>query len=286
MNRWGFFNILLILALAVVIGALFVLHTNTKARNGYMIEGMVHSPAPGDYSASTFFPDGKTLQEPVEGSVARTSAAIGGDGAEEEVSSNPFRPTAEVLERGELIFKRDCMVCHGAGALGDGSVVKKGFPGPPSLLDEHARGLSDSAIFHLVSAGGAIMPSYAAQIAPADRWKAILYVRSLQKKAPSPKAASGETAPWPGTALMAKSDCLACHAVDHRVVGPAFREVAARYHQGDHLAALVAKVKAGGSGNWGAIPMPAHPDLSDAELQAMVGSVLGLGTQGAPGGAK
>ena len=80
-------------------------------------------------------------------------------------------------------------------------------------------------------------------------------------------------------AMMKKARCNACHAVDRKVVGPAFREVAARY-RGDGQVAdkLFAKVRAGGSGNWGDIPMMANgPErISDDDLKAVLGWILGL----------
>ncbi|CAK0773235.1 cytochrome c [Gammaproteobacteria bacterium] len=80
-----------------------------------------------------------------------------------------------------------------------------------------------------------------------------------------------------GEALLAKYDCLACHKVDARVVGPAYKEVAAKY-KGDAgaPAALLAKVKAGGAGNWGEIPMSPHPDASDEDLKKIIAWVLSL----------
>lgn len=77
-----------------------------------------------------------------------------------------------------------------------------------------------------------------------------------------------------GMALAGKYNCLACHAVDHKIVGPAYKDVAAKY-KGDKGAAarLMAKVKAGGSGVWGQIPMPAQ-QVSDADLKVIVDWVL------------
>jgi cytochrome c len=69
--------------------------------------------------------------------------------------------------------------------------------------------------------------------------------------------------------------CTACHGVSERAVGPAFREIARRY-SGDGTAetGLVAKVKAGGTGNWGSIPMPAQGQLQDADVRALVQWIL------------
>ena len=73
-------------------------------------------------------------------------------------------------------------------------------------------------------------------------------------------------------AELAKNNaCTACHATNSRLVGPSFAEIAAKY-KGDGTAEskLSAKIKAGGSGVWGAIPMPPHPNLNDADLKALV----------------
>ncbi|KVC98839.1 cytochrome C [Burkholderia ubonensis] len=69
--------------------------------------------------------------------------------------------------------------------------------------------------------------------------------------------------------------CMGCHAVDRKLVGPSFKDIAARY-KGDPqaVAKLSKKVKEGGSGVWGAIPMPAHPRMSDADVRSVVEWVL------------
>ncbi len=78
-----------------------------------------------------------------------------------------------------------------------------------------------------------------------------------------------------GQALMKKSDCLSCHAAKRKVVGPSFVDIAKKYKgKKDAVAALVKKVKAGGSGVWGAVPMAGHPSLSDADMKAMVEWIL------------
>jgi cytochrome c len=74
--------------------------------------------------------------------------------------------------------------------------------------------------------------------------------------------------------------CMGCHAVDRKLVGPSFQQIAAKY-KGDAQAParLARKVKEGGSGVWGMIPMPAHQSMSDADIRAVVDWVLA----GAPG---
>lgn len=79
-------------------------------------------------------------------------------------------------------------------------------------------------------------------------------------------------------ALAQKSGCLACHAIDKKVLGPAYKDVAAKY-KGDKgaEARLVAKVKAGGGGVWGAMAMPANsPQVKDEDIKTIVQWVLTL----------
>lgn len=75
--------------------------------------------------------------------------------------------------------------------------------------------------------------------------------------------------------LAKKNACMACHAVDKKVVGPAYQEVAKKYAgQKDAAAALVKNIKTGGSGKWGPIPMPAQAALSDADANTLAAWIL------------
>lgn len=93
---------------------------------------------------------------------------------------NPLRPTREVLERGQKVFNSNCKACHGPTALGDGSVVPP-YPRPPSLHSDKVRTWPDARIYHVITVGQNLMPSYASQIAPIDRWKVIHYLRAIQR---------------------------------------------------------------------------------------------------------
>ncbi len=77
--------------------------------------------------------------------------------------------------------------------------------------------------------------------------------------------------------LAQKKNCMACHAVDKKVLGPAYKDVAAKYTgQKDAVDKLAAKVVKGGSGVWGNIPMPANPQVTDAEAKQLVQWILTL----------
>jgi cytochrome c len=84
-------------------------------------------------------------------------------------------------------------------------------------------------------------------------------------------------APSPALALAEQSGCLSCHAIDTRVVGPSYSEIAARYrgkNSSETADTLVSKVKAGGEGAWGAVPMPPQDDLSIDDAKTLVAWIL------------
>ena len=75
--------------------------------------------------------------------------------------------------------------------------------------------------------------------------------------------------------LAQKKNCMACHAVDKKLVGPSYKDVAAKYAtQKDAADKLAQKVIKGGSGAWGAVPMPANPQVSEAEAKQLVQWIL------------
>ena len=74
-------------------------------------------------------------------------------------------------------------------------------------------------------------------------------------------------------ALAKKYNCTACHAVDKKMVGPAYKDVAAKY-KGMEADKLAASIKAGGSGKWGPVPMPAQAALSDADAKTLAAWIL------------
>jgi len=91
----------------------------------------------------------------------------------------------------------------------------------------------------------------------------------------SPAARAAE--PQAGQGLMTRNGCLACHGVDQKIVGPGFKEIALKY-RGDATAAgnLAEKVKAGGRGVWGDIPMPPNGHVKDDDIRTIVDWVLAL----------
>ncbi len=76
-------------------------------------------------------------------------------------------------------------------------------------------------------------------------------------------------------ALAAKSACLACHAVDKKLVGPSYKDVAVKHKgQAGALDQVAARIKTGGSGMYGPVPMPPQPNLKDDELKLLAGWIL------------
>ena len=85
------------------------------------------------------------------------------------------------------------------------------------------------------------------------------------------------TASADAVALATKSGCMACHQVDNKVVGPAYKEVAAKYKgQEGAVDMLSAKVKAGGSGVWGPVPMPPNVAVSEDDIKTIVTWIMSL----------
>lgn len=82
-----------------------------------------------------------------------------------------------------------------------------------------------------------------------------------------------------GLALVAKSNCLTCHKIDEKLIGPAYKDVANKYAGNDTAVTYLAhKVIAGGKGVWGQVMMTPHPDLSEADAEQMVKYILLLKT--------
>jgi cytochrome c len=94
-----------------------------------------------------------------------------------------------------------------------------------------------------------------------------------EKEAPAPGPDTLLSSQNPIEKLLAVNACNGCHAIDKRVVGPSFREVAAKYTPAA-TNQLIRKVREGGQGTWGNVPMPPNPGLSEADAATLVGWVL------------
>lgn len=163
-------NFALLAVFALSVAANFAVRPDPSRPNMDYLPEMVDSVAYDSFAPNPNFPDGKTLQRPVEGTVARI---------EPPRSMTP----AASMARGARVFAAFCAVCHGGAGKGDGPVVARGFPAPPSLLAQNAITMTGEQMFTILTAGRRNMPSYAAQVSPEDRRNVILYVRSLQRGA-------------------------------------------------------------------------------------------------------
>lgn len=133
-------------------------------------------------NSSDFFNDGRGMRLPVEGTVARgyLPYPYPGETNPKEVLLNPFLPTNENLKLGQRKFLTYCSPCHGNFADGD-SRLHGQFPNPPTLHSKRARDFSDGMIYHIITNGQNIMPSYASQITRKERWAIVNYIRVLQR---------------------------------------------------------------------------------------------------------
>lgn len=78
-------------------------------------------------------------------------------------------------------------------------------------------------------------------------------------------------------AMLQKNNCMACHAVDKKLVGPAYKDVANKYRgQSDATDKLAKKIRSGGNGVWGPIPMPANPQVSENDAKKLASYILNI----------
>jgi len=100
--------------------------------------------------------------------------------------------------------------------------------------------------------------------------------KSMVAAAPAAATATAAAGAPDAKKLIVNNSCTACHGVDNKIVGPSFREVGSKYQgRGDAEAYLVKKIKEGGQGSWGAVPMPPQPTLKDGDAKAIASWILG-----------
>jgi cbb3-type cytochrome c oxidase subunit III len=92
----------------------------------------------------------------------------------------PETVTLERLKKGQARYNVYCSVCHGITGLGDGMVVQRGFPKPPSLHEQRLRDAPEGHFFNVMTKGYGAMYSYASRVEPSERWAIIAYIRALQ----------------------------------------------------------------------------------------------------------
>jgi mono/diheme cytochrome c family protein len=137
-------------------------------------ENMTDQAKYQEYEPGPLFRNGRVLQAPVPGTVAR------GD-LDRDKSRNEKPPlTAALLARGQEQFDVFCSPCHARIGDGNGIIVQRGMPHPPSFHSDRLRTADDQHFFDVISNGYGAMYSYADRVSPRDRWALIAYVRALQ----------------------------------------------------------------------------------------------------------
>lgn len=182
---------------------------------------------------------------------------------------NPYRGNAEAIRIGTSAYNQNCARCHGLEAISGGIA--------PDLRKLELDKETDQYFLQSVRRGkvrnGAVyMPPFEGILQQEAMWaiRSYLDIRSDFAKGNKPPELS------PMQALAKKSNCLSCHATDAKGVGPAYREVAQKYAKDKRAdVKLLAKVKKGGSGNWGKVPMPPMDSVPEDDLKALISWILG-----------
>jgi mono/diheme cytochrome c family protein len=143
---------------------------------------MAHSLPYDSFAANPNTRDGKTLQAPVAGTVPRGFLPLryGTSPAEAERAGRELHDPALPAdpERGRRLYTTFCFVCHGEQGLGDGPLASR-IPPPTSFASDRVRRMPAGQIYHVITYGSGRMPSYAAQVQPAERWLIAREVRWL-----------------------------------------------------------------------------------------------------------
>jgi cytochrome c553 len=134
---------------------------------------------------SHFFRNGSTAQRQPAHTLAQSQYSKDPlfDTGEENgrlASSFPMKITTELLNRGRERFNIYCSVCHGRTGEGNGMIVQRGFPKPPTFHQDRLRKAPPGYIFGVITHGYGVMYSYADRVQPADRWAIVAYIRALQ----------------------------------------------------------------------------------------------------------
>jgi cytochrome c len=178
-----------------------------------------------------------------------------------------------------LMDKQGCFGCH-SGLRGDGDPEEMPWPSFIKIENKYKKSRPMEALVKKVSENSGKLawgkvphPQYTGLPPTALRTMLGYILDGKASKASAPAAQVELSAEeW----MRKKSDCFTCHSVDKKVVGPAYKEVAKKYAGAGaaQVASLVKKVKQGGSGSWGTVPMAAHASVPDAQIEKSVRWVL------------
>lgn len=126
------------------------------------------------YAPAPLWPEGSEARPLPENVVSRGDLALWQEAG--------HAPTAdpELLRRGQERYQIFCTPCHGIAGFGDGVVIARGFPAPPSYHTSRLRAAPARHFFEVITNGYGAMYSYAARVPPRDRWAIVAYIRALQ----------------------------------------------------------------------------------------------------------
>lgn len=145
-------------------------------------QGMDDQPRVKQYAAAHYFADGIGSRPQVAGTIARgqTGEIVTGRENGKYLARNPEPIAAEQLAHGRSLFEINCQHCHGPAGYGDGLVVQRGFPPPPSYHTDRLRTAPDGRLFEQMTLGNGRMPSFGQLLSVRDRWALVAFVRALQ----------------------------------------------------------------------------------------------------------
>jgi mono/diheme cytochrome c family protein len=176
LDSWRFKSVvaLLVVALAGCEGVL----------PGFDWQQMNNQPKFQPYEECRWFSDGRAMQSPPQGTVVHAprdpleQASAGGA----YLDHLPLPVTRELFTTGRFAFETYCAACHGANGSGDSEVARNmDLRRPPSLVDDRVRAFPPGRIFQVATEGYGLMPSYASELSPRERWAAVAYLMALQR---------------------------------------------------------------------------------------------------------
>jgi sulfite dehydrogenase len=166
---------------------------------------------------------------------------------------------------GYQLVQRNCMTCHAAQYASSQPPAS-----PRAYWEATVKKMKKPFGAQFDDADMPAMVDYLVKTYGVERGAAATDAAVAKPVAAAIPAASGKDV----KTLLAANGCMACHALDQKVVGPGFTEVAARYKGKDGVAAVAANIRSGGAGKWGPVPMPPFSQLSEADAASLAKYVL------------
>ena len=148
-------------------------------------QDMYNQPKAKPLSQSEFFKDGMNARPLPPNTIAQggsrdETAFFTGLTHGNYVTQLPMKLTSELMTRGRERYDVYCAVCHGATGAGNGMIVQRGYPPPPSYHIDRLRQAPIGHFYDVITSGYGVMYSYAARVTPGDRWAIAAYIRALQ----------------------------------------------------------------------------------------------------------